>query len=268
MIANIVLLALCLASGCGAAFFVRKRWRFTDTPTSDAAHVFPGLGEAHGVVEAIGAPVIAPSDGAPCVWWHYVVEREHTETKSTTNSDGTTSTSHTTTWETEEEGLSAHPFHLRDASGVVRVILDESIHVGRAVSIDVQHLSLQSLRSRATVMRKSYEPGAIAKAFGGIFGSNDPGRSPTPELAALVRETSDASNRLLARVEALPELSSQPNTAQLLAQLRLMNDRVGFARRFYNDCVSRLADRLTQFPDRLIGNVGGVKPLPLLDLNE
>lgn len=57
------------ALGCAllSVVLIRKRWRFTDTPTSDAAHVFPGLSEVHGTVEAIGQAAKAASDGAPCV---------------------------------------------------------------------------------------------------------------------------------------------------------------------------------------------------------
>ena len=68
-----------------AAVFMRKRWRFTDTPTSDAGHVFPGLTEVQGVVEAIGQPGVAASDGAACVWWHYIVEQEYTTTSPGAN---------------------------------------------------------------------------------------------------------------------------------------------------------------------------------------
>ena len=94
------------------------------------------------------------------------------------------------------------------------------------------------------------------------------GRAPTPELAALVKTTSEASAQLVARVETLPGLTSQANTAQLISQLRLMNDRVAFARRFYDDCVTRLADRMSQFPDSFVARLARVQPLPLLDVKE
>jgi LemA protein len=416
-----VFLVIPVAAGVGATFLVRKRWRFTDTPTSEAAHVFPGLGEVHGLVEAIGSPLKAASDSADCVWWHYTVEQEHRDTKNNTSS-----------WSTEEEGVSAIPFHIRDSSGAVRVILTDATSVDRASSNDVEHLSLNKLRSHALTMKTIYEPGAIAKALGSVFGSNEPdeaiddfsgrwrasesrllvgdevfltaharltesgaevefaptdsqgkgrtfeltvgneksamgsnasawliallvavcvisnqlsgpaglastlavtalaalvvwvigaynrvhrargrgefawslidvaceqrsqtitqlntvvhaalanegavmmqiasvrglGRKPTPEMTTAVQQSADASEKFVARAEALPTLTSQPNVAQLISQLRLLNDRVAFSRRFYNDSVTRLHNRLTQFPDSAIAKAAGVQALPLLD---
>lgn len=405
-----------------AVLLIRKRWRFTDTPTSDAGHVFPGLGEVHGVVEAIGTPARAASDQQPCVWWHYKVEREVKRDKSTD-------------WVTEEEGVTALPFHVRDASGVVRVVFDDRVSVSKAGEQDIEHLSLDFLRPHALLMRKTYDTGG--GGFLGVFGSNESnerisdfhgtwrakerrllvgdhvfitaharlvasgaavelaptdaagkrctfevtvgdeaaaksshanpwvialaataslvggvifgsqvgggagalamagglavaaavvflvgaynrvhrarnrgefawslidvacdqraetipalqavvgaamgheqqvlaavasvrglGRRPTSTAAEAVRDSDDASHQVVARLEAIPNLRTQQNTAQLIEQLRLLNDRVAFGRRFYNDSVNRLADRLTQFPDSLIAKAARVQPLPLLD---
>ena len=99
------ILFVVLAAGAAvlAIARVRKRWRFTDIPTSDAGHVFPGLSEVHGTVEPIGKPARAASDGSDCVFWTYSVQREQKDKNG----------SH---WVTEESGTTAMPFQVRDAS--------------------------------------------------------------------------------------------------------------------------------------------------------
>ena len=141
----VIALLFALAAFAAGVFIVRKRWRFTDTPTSDAAHVFPGLTEVHGVVEAIGQPANSPSDGADCVWWMYAVERWQQNNKS----------GH---WVTEEKGVTAMPFLVRDASGTVKVNIDERVVVNGAGKHDVEHLTLDFLRPYARTITKTYDP--------------------------------------------------------------------------------------------------------------
>lgn len=417
--AVVVRLALSVLAFGTSVFLVRKRWRFTDTPTSDAAHVFPGLTEVHGVVEAIGAPIKAPTDGGDCVWWMYEVQRWQRSNKNGR-------------WITEEKGVTALPFDVRDASGTVRVVLDEQSRVSGADKRDVEHLPLAALRPAAQVMHKTYDPVAL---FGGLFGSNEPsepiaafrgrwrayeyrlrvgdpvfitadaqltvarsgvelrrttadgdkclfevsvgdeqaarsrfapswllvltmlatlglaafaGNEISPAMAAVLplaffgaavlawcvgtynrlrraRERCDfawslidvsceqrattipqlqsvvgaalvheratlemvaaartighhpsaagartveaaeaASAQLVVLIESLPELKTQANVAQLMEQITLLTDRVAFGRRFYNDSVQRLADRVGQFPDSLFAKVAGVRSLPLI----
>ena len=419
------ILFVVLAAGAAvlAIARVRKRWRFTDIPTSDAGHVFPGLSEVHGTVEPIGKPARAASDGSDCVFWTYSVQREQKDKNG----------SH---WVTEESGTTAMPFQVRDASGAVRVVIDDESGIANLREIDIEHLTLNFLRPYARVRTKTYEQGAIAKAFGAVFGTNDPdepisafggrwraferrlcvgdpvfvtgdaqltpagdaveftrrdaagdcclleishgdeksamrsfagggsivlliavvlgllgfagqqqggafaatalaaftvavavvyligiwnrvrrvrerglfawslidvaceqrsnlvpqlqvvvgaamaherevlervaaarglGRTPSASATGTVRAADAASATLIARVEAYPDLKTQANTAQLMEQVRLLTDRVAFGRRFYNDSVLRLQNRLGQFPDGFIGRLAGVRPLPYID---
>ena len=414
------------ALGCAllSVVLVRKRWRFTDTPTSDAAHVFPGLTEVHGTVEAIGQAAKAASDGAPCVWWEYKVERQERTQKNQVR------------WVTEEHGVTALPFWVRDQSGTVRVVLDADTGVSGAETNDIEHLSLDFLRPYARVMKDTYSPGATIKLLSGLFGSNDRnepisafggtwrakerrlkvgdrvflsaharltpegdqvelartdsqgkrclfelsvgdekaamanfasvpaiaglalaalvlagiggngvagsggtialllvllasagalwpigawnrvrrsrerclfawslidvaceqrsnlvpqlqavvgaafeherslldtvasarslGRRPSPSLADTVKLADAAAGEVVARVEATPSLNTNPNVAQLMSQVTLLNDRVAFGRRFYNDSVLRLANRLGEFPDSTIARLARVTPLPYI----
>jgi len=400
-----------------AVSLIRTRWRFTDTPTSDAAHVFPGLTEVHGVVEAIDGVANAPTDGADCVWWMYEVERYQRRSKNNSQ------------WVTEELGVSCHPFHVRDASGVVRVVPDQDLRVSGAETRDVEHMSLTFLRPYAQVMQQTYEGvgflglgaqdvGEPISRFGGkwraeerrlkvgdtvfitavanltpegdrvylgrkgeddrrstfevsvgdekaaighhaspwaigiaslvsvgaaMFAADEGdlgpwpplavlgaglvlymvglynrvrrsrercdfawslidvaceqlsttipqlqtvvgaamaheravqelaasarslGRRPSAEAVATMQTAQRAGREVIALIESLPTMTTQPNVAQLMEQLTLLTDRVAFGRRFYNDSVQRLADRVGQFPDRLFAAVAGVKARPLID---
>jgi LemA protein len=418
-----VVVPLLIATVCFVAsvFLVRKRWRFTDTPTSDAAHVFPGLTEVCGTVEAIDPPANAPTDGADCVWWMYEVERYQSSNKS----------GH---WVTEEKGVTAMPFHVRDTSGTVKVVLDADSVVSGAERRDIEHLTLNFLRPYAREMKDSYNP---TKLLGGIFGSNeldepisefsgrwrasehrlkvgdqvflsaharitpdgssvelahkdangktclfelsvgdekaaighyaspvaavitmvlalglgafagagssskslglwlplgmaivgtvlytvglynrvrrarerchfawslidvaseqraitipqlqtvvgaafehertalaavaaarDIGRRPSAAAAQTLRDADAGATQLLARLEALPTMKTQPNIAQLMHEVTLLTDRVAFGRRFYNDSVQRLADRIGQFPDSLFAKIGHITPMAFID---
>ncbi len=158
----IVALAVGLACGYIAIDRVRTRWRITDVPTSDAGHVFPGLTEVSGVVEPIGQPAAAASDGSPCVWWRYEVEQY---VKRGKNSE----------WVTREEGATAMPFHVRDKSGAVRVMLDTKDAISNLDKIDVEHLSLAFLRPYARVMKHTFTPGGGWRSvFSGVFDQDEP----------------------------------------------------------------------------------------------
>jgi LemA protein len=136
-----------------AVSLVRKRWRFRDTPTSDAAHVFPGLTEVHGVVEAPWTTTASPVDGKPCVWWNYTVERRVQRDKRAD-------------WVTEESGRTVHPFVVRDASGAVTVMMMRTTAVVGRTSNSVKHLSLSQLRPSAQELVNTYEQSSVGRFFG------------------------------------------------------------------------------------------------------
>ncbi|MGB8858648.1 MAG: LemA family protein, partial [Ilumatobacteraceae bacterium] len=164
---------IALVCAFGVVMVVRKRWRYTDTPTSAAGHVFPGLTEVQGVVEAIGRPFAAATDGAPCVWWSYTAERKHTSSKTES------------TWVVEERGVTAAPFRVRDASGAVTVVIGDQDAVVGAQNVDVAQLSLAHLRPFARVMSATYEPGPVRTALGSVLGGVLGGSDLTEPIAEL-----------------------------------------------------------------------------------
>jgi hypothetical protein len=109
----------------GAALFAfgvwkwHLRWAIEDTPTSDAAHVFPGRNEIHGVVEAVGEPIVSPLSGRAFVRWNYTLEKRVQRGKNTS-------------WDDVEAGGAWTACWLRDRSGRVRLDPD-----GARISGDV-----------------------------------------------------------------------------------------------------------------------------------
>lgn len=69
---------------------------------------------------------------------------------------------------------------------------------------------------------------------------------------------------LRAVVEKYPQLSAQPAFARLHAELVETEQRIALARAYYNDIATAFATRLEQIPDRFVGQLGGMKPEPLL----
>ncbi|RVU48471.1 hypothetical protein EA187_03280 [Lujinxingia sediminis] len=65
-----------------------------------------------------------------------------------------------------------------------------------------------------------------------------------------------------ALAEAYPNLRSSEHYLRLMDALRSTEDRVAWARTFYNDSVERHNTRLQRFPDRMVWRVFGVRPAP------
>jgi len=99
------------ALAAGLAFFAwvdcyRRGRVVADTPTSLIASAAQGYVELNGVARPLSdRPLCAPLSGAPCVWYRYRAERYG-------GSD----------WALEEEGESASPFLIEDASGACAIV--------------------------------------------------------------------------------------------------------------------------------------------------
>ncbi len=78
------------------------------------------------------------------------------------------------------------------------------------------------------------------------------GREPSPERAAAEAELGDAGGRLVALVEANPELRTAEATRELIETLRDLEDRLARARMVYNRTVQSYEDRRRALPGALI----------------
>ena len=72
--------------------------------------------------------------------------------------------------------------------------------------------------------------------------------------------------RLMAVVEAYPDLKANQNMMQLSEELTSTENRVAFARQAYNDSVMAYNNKREVFPSSLVAGNFGFKPAALLDI--
>ncbi|MBI4323980.1 MAG: LemA family protein [Chloroflexi bacterium] len=78
-------------------------------------------------------------------------------------------------------------------------------------------------------------------------------------------ELSSALTRLLAVAEAYPDLKANQNFLSLQEELTSTENRVAYARQFYNDNVTKLNTRIQTFPTVIIAGMFGFKEEPFFE---
>jgi len=78
-------------------------------------------------------------------------------------------------------------------------------------------------------------------------------------------ELSSALARLLAVSESYPELKANQNFLSLQEELTSTENRVAYARQFYNDSVTKLNTRIQTFPTVVIAGMFGFKEEPFFE---
>src|SRR5436189_5877156 len=78
-------------------------------------------------------------------------------------------------------------------------------------------------------------------------------------------ELSSALARLLAVSEAYPELKANQNFIALQEELTSTENRIAYARQFYNDSVARLNTQIQIFPTVVIASLFGFKEEPFFE---
>ena len=86
------------------------------------------------------------------------------------------------------------------------------------------------------------------------------------ETAAAESRLSGALGRLLAVVEAYPDLKATGNTAQLQEELTATENKISFARQHYNDMATQYNTRQQQFPTNLVAGVASASPVDLWEI--
>src|SRR6185437_9262894 len=77
-----------------------------------------------------------------------------------------------------------------------------------------------------------------------------------------------ALSRLLAVVEAYPDLKSTGNAAQLQEELTSTENKIAFARQMYNDTATMYNTRQLQFPTVLVAGLAGAAPAELWEITD
>ncbi len=91
---------------------------------------------------------------------------------------------------------------------------------------------------------------AVARARGAAVGAQGPTAANEAEQAL-----SGALGRLLVVVESYPELKANENFLALQEELSSTENRVGFARQFYNDSVMRFNTRIETIPSNFVAGM-------------
>lgn len=89
-----------------------------------------------------------------------------------------------------------------------------------------------------------------------------------PQQEALDSEIRHSLNNLIALAEAYPELKANENFLSLQEDLSDTEDKIRYARQFYNDTVMRYNLSIQRFPNLLVASLMGFRPQPLFTLDE
>jgi LemA protein len=94
------------------------------------------------------------------------------------------------------------------------------------------------------------------------------GAAGPADAAAKEGQLSQALGRLLAVAENYPTLKSNDNVKMLQEELSATENKVGFARQFYNDIATRFNTAQQVFPTNLFATTFGFKPSELFEISQ
>ena len=81
-------------------------------------------------------------------------------------------------------------------------------------------------------------------------------------------ELSGALSKLFALAESYPDLKANTNFLDLQSNLKDTEDKISYARQFYNDAVLKYKNKLEVFPSNIVAGMFGFKPEPFFEASE
>ena len=81
-------------------------------------------------------------------------------------------------------------------------------------------------------------------------------------------ELSQALGRLMAISEAYPDLKANTNFMNLQSNLKDTEDKISYARQFYNDAVLLYKNKLEMFPSNIVAGMFKFQPEPFFEAEE
>ncbi len=81
-------------------------------------------------------------------------------------------------------------------------------------------------------------------------------------------ELTQALGRLFAVAEAYPDLKANVNFLEMQAELSKTEDKISFARQFYNDVVMDYNNSVMMFPTSLLASMAGFREEPYFRIDE
>ena len=94
------------------------------------------------------------------------------------------------------------------------------------------------------------------------------GASGVKETAAAEGQLSQTLGRLFALSEAYPDLKSNQNVLQLQEELTGTENKIGFARQFYNDIATTYNTATQVIPGNLIAGFAGFRPAEMFEITD
>lgn len=92
-------------------------------------------------------------------------------------------------------------------------------------------------------------------------------KSPEDEMKAS-KEITTALNKLFALAEAYPDLKANENFISLQNTLSETEDKISYARQFYNDNVMNYKNKIEMFPSNIVAGIFNFKPEPFFEATE
>ena len=92
------------------------------------------------------------------------------------------------------------------------------------------------------------------------------GANTVSEKAALDNQLSDTLKTIMAVSENYPDLKANQNFSELSEELRNTENKISFARQFYNDTTTRYNEKLQIFPSNIIANIFNFKERDLFEV--
>jgi LemA protein len=94
------------------------------------------------------------------------------------------------------------------------------------------------------------------------------GGAGVAQTAAAESALTGALSRLLAVVEAYPDLKASGNVAQLQEELTSTENKIGFARQLYNDTATQYNSVQQQFPANMVAGLAKATPAELWEITD
>ena len=94
------------------------------------------------------------------------------------------------------------------------------------------------------------------------------GGASVGQTAAAEAALSGALGKLMAVVEAYPDLKATGNVAQLQEELTSTENKIGFARQLYNDTATQYNSTQQQFPANMVAGLAKATPAELWEITD
>ncbi len=92
-------------------------------------------------------------------------------------------------------------------------------------------------------------------------------QTPEDEMKAS-GELTTALNKLMALAEAYPDLKANENFVSLQNDLKDTEDKISYARQFYNDSVLKYNNKVQMIPSNIVAKISGFKEAKFFEVTE